>query len=167
MQLLSHFAEVGLPTHKAKTELEPGKLTCKTDRDRFYEMTVLTAIVYLQQDISAKFTSMYETAPLKNQTINHTSVRYNKDPGSTDKIRYKLHLLIHWPLFYAERNHNIHWPERVRMPQTEPAAERPFVTGNNPPPTSNQIIDSLTQQLTAHDSFFVFICNFRNILPKM
>jgi hypothetical protein len=105
---------------------------------------------------------------LKNQTINHSSVRYNKDPGSTDKIRYKWHLLIRWPLFYAERNHNIHWPELVRMPQTKPAAERPFVTGNNPPPlpASNQIIDSLTQQLTSPWQFLRVRMQFSKHPPQ-
>jgi hypothetical protein len=69
-QLLSHFAEeVGLPTHGAKTELEPGQSTGKSGCDRFYEMAVLTAVANLQRDISAKFTSLYKTAPTKNQTI--------------------------------------------------------------------------------------------------
>jgi len=36
---------VGLPAHEAKNEIEPGQSTCKSGCGRFYEMTVLAAIV--------------------------------------------------------------------------------------------------------------------------
>jgi hypothetical protein len=75
-QLFSHMAEeVGLPTHEAKTVLEPSQSTCKSCYDRSYEMAVLSANVYLQRDISTNFTSMYRTAPLNNQTIKQSVIR--------------------------------------------------------------------------------------------
>jgi hypothetical protein len=43
-------------------------------------MAVLTAIVYLQLDISTDFTSMYKTTPLKNQSVIRRRDITKKDP---------------------------------------------------------------------------------------
>jgi hypothetical protein len=161
---------VGLPTHEAKKRNRTRPIHVQIWLrqilwdDRSY-CSCLTAARYFHKVHLHIQNSIIEKP--NNQSIIRQWDIINKDSGSTYKIRYRLLLLIHWPLFYAERNHNLHWPVRVRMPQTKPAAERPFVTGNPPSLPIKLLIHSHNSWQPMTVFFFVFICNFRNILPKM